>query len=412
MSCKVSVIIPVYGVEKWLDACLESVLGQEGVELEAVCVDDCSPDRCPQMLDEWARRDPRVRVLHLERNGGQGIARNRGMAVARGEYVYFLDSDDMVAPGALAHLVRVSDEERLDGVFFDMQCVFDTPEMRRLAGTHGERAYGTHPTGVVSGMELYRSLVRSRDWICYPQRWLWRRSFLEQSDVTFPAEYRHEDEFFSFKAVLEASRVIYLRERYFLRRYREGSVMTSRQDSLSLVSYLSCYVHMLDYLHSRGLDMEEAHQELARISYHMERIYVELTDRGEDAYAAARDTWLEPLLPVIEEELRGIRHSAAMGPKALAAIRESDTVYLYGAGIVARNVHEALCREKLAYDAFVVTSMEANSRAYLGHRVMSLDEAPLPAPGAVVIVSVSERAREEIEGLLDARCVEHVYYRE
>ena len=93
---KFSVIVPVYGVEKYLNECVESVLAQTYGDFELILVDDCSPDGCPAMCDEWAKKDSRVRVIHKQVNEGLGFARNTGMDAAQGEYILFLDSDDYI----------------------------------------------------------------------------------------------------------------------------------------------------------------------------------------------------------------------------------------------------------------------------------------------------------------------------
>ncbi len=92
---KLSVIIPVYRVETTLDRCVKSIVGQTFADMEIILVDDGSPDRCPQLCDEWARRDSRIRVIHQE-NGGLSEARNTGILQAQGEYITFADSDDWI----------------------------------------------------------------------------------------------------------------------------------------------------------------------------------------------------------------------------------------------------------------------------------------------------------------------------
>lgn len=92
----VSVIIPVYKVEQYLDRCVESVLQQSYTNLEILLVDDGSPDRCGMMCDQWAEKDHRIRVIHKE-NGGLSDARNAGLDAATGEYIFFVDSDDYIA---------------------------------------------------------------------------------------------------------------------------------------------------------------------------------------------------------------------------------------------------------------------------------------------------------------------------
>ena len=96
-----SVIIPVFQVQDSLSACLDSVLGQQFRGVEVIAVDDRSPDGSGEILDEYAKRDDRVRTVRLERNAGPGNARNTGFGLARGEYVWFVDGDDWIADGAL-----------------------------------------------------------------------------------------------------------------------------------------------------------------------------------------------------------------------------------------------------------------------------------------------------------------------
>ena len=92
----ISVIVPVYKVEDYLDECVQSIVNQTYENLEIILVDDGSPDRCPEMCDEWAKRDSRIKVIHKE-NGGASSARNVGLDIAKGEYIGFVDSDDYIA---------------------------------------------------------------------------------------------------------------------------------------------------------------------------------------------------------------------------------------------------------------------------------------------------------------------------
>ena len=115
-----SIIVPVFKVQGYLRECLDSVLGQSYPGFEVIAVDDRSPDGCGAILDEYAARDERVRVLHLPENVGLGRARNAGLAQARGDYVLFLDSDDLYTPGLLAAVAdRLKSAEDPDILVFD-----------------------------------------------------------------------------------------------------------------------------------------------------------------------------------------------------------------------------------------------------------------------------------------------------
>lgn len=105
---KLSVIVPVYKVERSLDACVMSILNQNLEDFELLLVDDGSPDNCGRMCDEWAQKDRRIRVFHKE-NGGLSDARNFGISNAEGEYITFVDSDDELAPGTLAYMIELLD---------------------------------------------------------------------------------------------------------------------------------------------------------------------------------------------------------------------------------------------------------------------------------------------------------------
>lgn len=143
MNCElVSVIVPVYNVEQYLEKCILSIVNQTYKNLEIILVDDGSTDKCPDVCDEWAQRDSRIRVLH-KANGGLSDARNAGLDVANGEYIAFVDSDDYVAVEmveALYHEITQTDTDmcigglvtvREDGDFLESVCVqadqiFDT----------------------------------------------------------------------------------------------------------------------------------------------------------------------------------------------------------------------------------------------------------------------------------------------
>lgn len=109
----VSIIIPVYGVEKYLNQCVESVVNQTYKNIEIILVDDGSLDRCPEMCEEWKKRDSRILVIHKS-NAGLGMARNTGLDNASGEYVYFLDSDDYITNDAIEQLFSVAKKENAD----------------------------------------------------------------------------------------------------------------------------------------------------------------------------------------------------------------------------------------------------------------------------------------------------------
>lgn len=114
----VSIVIPVYKVEEYLERCIASTVGQTYQNIEIILIDDGSPDRCPEICDAWARKDSRITVVH-QANGGVSSARNAGLKISSGSYVLQLDSDDYIAPNTVATLVSVAKESNADVVICD-----------------------------------------------------------------------------------------------------------------------------------------------------------------------------------------------------------------------------------------------------------------------------------------------------
>ena len=111
-----SVIVPIYNVEEYLEKCLDSIINQTYKNLEIILVDDGSPDKCPQICDEYAKKDDRIVVIHKE-NGGVSSARNLGLDIAKGEFITFVDSDDWIDETMYEKMMLKQAEENLDLVF-------------------------------------------------------------------------------------------------------------------------------------------------------------------------------------------------------------------------------------------------------------------------------------------------------
>lgn len=146
----VTVVVPVYNVERYLDRCISSIVNQTYTDLEVILVDDGSPDRCPQMCDEWAKKDARIKVIH-KKNAGLGMARNTGIENAKGEYICFFDSDDYIEPVTIEECYRAIKEEFADIVCFGNDRV--TPDGRVL-----ERRVPAPPQRVFEGEKVVKEL--------------------------------------------------------------------------------------------------------------------------------------------------------------------------------------------------------------------------------------------------------------
>ncbi|MFD8524722.1 CDP-glycerol glycerophosphotransferase family protein [Streptomyces capillispiralis] len=214
-----SIIVPVHKVQGYLHACLDSVLGQSYRDIEVIAVDDRSPDGCGAILDDYAARDERVRVLHLPENVGLGPARNAGMPHATGDYLFFLDSDDTLTPGALRALA-----DRLEETGDPDVLVFDYARTHWWGGTR--RNVLAH---LLATEDVFTAAERPQilDLLMVVWNKLYRRDFVEREGFTFPPGY-YEDTPWTFPVLLSAERIATLdRICLYYRQRRQGSILST-----------------------------------------------------------------------------------------------------------------------------------------------------------------------------------------
>ena len=203
---KISVIVPVYRAETWLPRCVDSLLQQEKKELEIILVDDGSPDGSGAICDSYASEYPeRVRVLHID-NGGQGRARNKGMELARGEYLGFVDSDDWVEPSMYRKLLETAERERADVV---------------VCGIRALREDGSEEL-----LPVWRegNPMAAAGSACNK---LFRRSAI--GEIRFPEGLWYEDFSFSAKLLMRSKKTAYLPEALY--DYRKGQPSTMNNEN-------------------------------------------------------------------------------------------------------------------------------------------------------------------------------------
>lgn len=215
-----SVVIPFYNVERYLGACLERAARLPQADCELLLVDDCGRDGSREIARAFCAAQANARLLVRARNGGLSAARNTGLAKARGEYVYFLDSDDLPEPEALYRLAARARERALD-VAVARFLAFDGETGREHPGP----ALGA--SAVTDGGALFAAQCRAR--LYEPMVWqaVYRRAFLEARGLTMAEGLLFEDELFKTPAMLYAARAASFEDVVLRYRRREGSIMSS-----------------------------------------------------------------------------------------------------------------------------------------------------------------------------------------
>ena len=392
----VSVIMPVYGVEKHLPACLDSVLGQSLRAIEVICIDDASPDRCPEILDEYAARDSRVRVIHLPENRQQGFGRNLGLETARGKYVYLLDSDDLIHPETLEELYDLAERDDLDGVFFDSEVIFEEDRFRGIDYEPARK--GRYEDRVYSGLALFESFYAADDWNVYVWRQFWRREFLRREGIVFPVSTEHEDEAFSVEAAVLAERVRYLPRRLAIHRYRPDSVMTRAKSARDLHGYFMVFRTLALFGERHGICSEAFEDNLAHL-YDLVLLYQPLMDTEETLNRWFTDpAALEEyrLLCAVQQADRTLRRSIRRQWEPLESF---EHVYLYGAGQIAQRLLRHEARIQIPIEGFLVSFPEKNPPTLCGRPVLSASDW-IPPENSAVVIAVAPKHQGEIAALL------------
>ena len=225
----ISVIVPVYDVEDYLPACLDSVLAQSHDALEVIVVDDGSTDSSGAIADTYAERDPRVRVVHTD-NRGLGAARNEGLRHAHGELLAFADSDDVVPPEAYATLLR-QQRTGCDVVTGSIVWWYDgSPQGgdgRLVQPPWMKRLHATRQAGVIDQMPELLGDV-------FAWNKLYRRAFWDENGLAWPEGTRYEDQPTLTRAFLQARRIGVVPEVVYHWRIRtDGSSITQQRASLT-----------------------------------------------------------------------------------------------------------------------------------------------------------------------------------
>ena len=194
-SMKLSIIIPVYCVEATLNRCIESVVLQDFRDFELILVDDGSPDNCPQMCDDWAERDERIRVIHQE-NSGLSQARNKGIEISQGDYITFIDSDDFIGPQTLEILADyLANHTETDILEYPAMLFCGSPQQRKLAFPK-EKVYYNMMNYWYQGRDYKHSYACNK---------IYRRELFHE--VRFPAGVVFEDICTLYK-LLEHTRIL------------------------------------------------------------------------------------------------------------------------------------------------------------------------------------------------------------
>lgn len=271
----VSVIIPVYNVEKFLNRCVDSILSQTYKNIEIILVDDGAQDSSPQICDEYAKLDTRVKVIH-KKNGGLASARNAGLKVAKGDYILFVDSDDWIKDITVEELLNIAVKNQVDFVrFIPVSAGYpDRPDGTPINfGTEDFMEDGVYNKEKMI-RDIYPRLFVTPQLTMGPIVAAWRslynRKFLVDNNLYFDEEVKYsEDAIFSAKVVYNSNKFYYIKGGYYYNYFYNTSSITKsfKKDRWNVCKILSStfkkeFGNKSDYDFSKQLHLEDIYNVL------------------------------------------------------------------------------------------------------------------------------------------------------
>jgi len=251
---KVSVIVPVYNCEDYLEECLTSVLNQTLNDIEIICVNDGSTDNSLSLLNHYAEKDSRVKVIS-QKNKGLSSVRNTAVNYATGEYVMFVDSDDVLLKISLEHLYRKAYYNHLDELFCESAVFYESRDLyyAEVSKLNYYKYKGEYPS-VLSGINLLERLVKENNFRPSACLQLIRLDFLKDNNIYFEEGMIYEDNIFTLTALTKAKRVSIHQEELYLRRVRDNSITTKGKGFKNLHGLLKCVLFVESLAENEAMD--------------------------------------------------------------------------------------------------------------------------------------------------------------
>lgn len=217
----ISIVIPVYNVEKYLDECILSVINQTYKNLEILLIDDGSTDSSYDICCKYSEQDDRIQIIN-KKNGGQASARNLGIDRATGEYIYFLDSDDYIKGTAIEEVTNYMKNNDLDLCYFSADVVIEDDDL-----SWNKEMYIKHSRYTPNnGITILKELVDNNEYTCQNCMFISKLSLLKLNNIRYTEGYIYEDNYFAFMLAIYSQKSGVLNESFYIRRIRKGSTMT------------------------------------------------------------------------------------------------------------------------------------------------------------------------------------------
>ena len=285
----VSVIVPVYNMEKYLPQCLDSLYRQTFTNFEVICINDGSTDKSAEIISKYAAEKTNILVVEQE-NAGLSVARNVGIKKAKGKYICFLDSDDKMHEKALETLYNKAEKQHLDILFSSADIFFEkkTIEEEQKDFTHDKYVRKGKYDSALNGKDLIVKMHKNDDYIVSACLLITRRQFLLENNIYFYDGILHEDNLFVFTALINAKKANVMNEITYHRRVRENSIMTVSKTYKNLYGYYITFLNVKKIAEKTKFTVEQKNivykNILYSLIYHITNLYNILDEQQRNIF--------------------------------------------------------------------------------------------------------------------------------
>lgn len=241
----ISIIVPVYKVEKYIHKCIESILNQTYDKLEIILIDDGSPDSCPKICDDYALRDNRIKVIH-QKNQGLSSARNKGIELAKGEYIGFVDSDDYIEPSMFQDLYNTIVENNADISICNFYVINNKSKEKTVKNGLKNKQYNK--------IEALKEILLDNEIQSYAWNKLYKRELFE--NVKYPVGKKYEDIGTTFYLFEKSNRIQYIGKPGYNYLNREDSIVFNYNEQ-TIIDYIDIIIERYKYVEKKFEELKK-----------------------------------------------------------------------------------------------------------------------------------------------------------
>lgn len=387
---KISIIIPIYNTKNYLEKCLNSVINQKFQNIEIICVNDCSTDDSLMLLEHYQKKDDRIIIINNKKNVGLSETRNKGLEIASGEYIMFIDSDDYIVDNSLEELYYKIKDKDLDVLFFGYHEHFIKKEVIKD----------------MPGLEYYPQITSGKNFFCKCQKnnnnnvtsWsaIYKCEFLRINNLKFVKDLLHEDVLFYFEILMKAKKVSSIGKCYYEYIRRENSITLSNnnfQAKIWSLSKIICRInsyndHMSDYL-----------------KYNINGYLLELIKAIRCYYKKLQyfDMKKYPLCPEVDFIVKAVGinfyngfFSYKLPLEVVENIKKYKEVIIYGAGKVGQGLCELLREYQIYTTFFVQTNINSSKKKieFYGIEIKAIDALNDDKNKTIILIANKKNSQE------------------